>query len=137
MTALLFQFPVQHRKLGAVLVTVDWADFPQVHGQTWRLFKRRKVYYVRSASGVLLHRFITDAPDHMTVDHDDGNPLNNSRGNLIVCSNEDNVKAGWKRGAYAGNFADTSHKNIVRKRLADGSIRTYEYDRRAHKTRAA
>ncbi|KRQ11651.1 hypothetical protein AOQ73_06140 [Bradyrhizobium pachyrhizi] len=133
---MIFQFAIKHRTAGRVMVTIDWADFPRVHEHTWYLFRRRKVFYVRSETGVLLHRFLTNADDTMTVDHKDGNPLNNTRENLVVCINEDNVKAAWDRGAYDAHMAAASHKNVVRKRLADGSIRIYEYDRRAHKSRS-
>jgi hypothetical protein len=44
---------------------------------------------------VSLHRYITQAPEGMVVDHIDGNPLNNLRSNLRVCTrvqNQQNVK---------------------------------------------
>lgn len=130
---------ILHRHLGAVEVHVDEIDMPRLEGVSWRLFKRRSVYYVRgSVAGrpTLLHRHITDAPDGMTVDHIDGNPLNNRRENLRVCSNEENVKSAWGRGAYDQHVASATHLNRVRKRLADGTIRYYEYDRRGHVRRA-
>lgn len=126
---------VKHRKIGTRLVVVDDSDYERVKPHRWLLFKRRKVYYVRAmidGKQTLLHRYITEAPEDLTVDHADGDPLNNSRMNLVVCTNQENVSAGWRRGAYAIHSANTTHSNTVKKRLADGTIKTYKYDRRDH-----
>lgn len=46
-----------------------------------------------SGGGVAhMHRVITDAPDGMFVDHVDGDGLNNRRGNLRVCTTEQNIR---------------------------------------------
>jgi len=39
-----------------------------------------------------LHRFILDAPIGVQVDHKDGNPLNNTRENLRLCSQSQNLQ---------------------------------------------
>lgn len=128
-------FPVKHRTLGIRYATIDDDDYPTIKNYRWKLFKRRKVHYLRAlidGKQILLHRLIMGVNDAMTVDHIDGDPLNNTRANLKVCTNAENVKAGWRRGAYAVHSANKTYSNTVKKRLADGSIKTYKYDRRNH-----
>lgn len=40
---------------------------------------------------IYLHRLITNAPDHLVVDHADKNRLNNRRSNLRVCTPSENA----------------------------------------------
>ena len=46
----------------------------------------------RKGTLVLLHRFLMNAPTGTVVDHIDGDPLNNTRANLRVCSPSENAK---------------------------------------------
>ena len=39
-----------------------------------------------------LHRFLTDCPQGMVVDHINGNTLDNRRENLRVCTQKENVR---------------------------------------------
>lgn len=41
---------------------------------------------------IFLHRFIMNAQDGTSIDHIDGNPLNNSRMNLRFCTNSENQR---------------------------------------------
>lgn len=46
----------------------------------------------RRRSVVLLHRLLTNAPAGKVVDHIDGDPTNNTRANLRVCSHAENMR---------------------------------------------
>jgi hypothetical protein len=88
---------------------VDESDYHLVSDYRWNTLKqfiknRGWVYYARSskfipdpdrATGyrqvlVLLHRIVMDAPDYLTVDHIDGDGLNNTRSNLRLATDSQN-----------------------------------------------
>lgn len=82
--------------------SVDDADLPLVAGLAWRAqyFYKNKTRAGISgvATGstrgglVLLHRFLLGAQAGEIVDHIDGDPLNNSRANLRICTHAQNMK---------------------------------------------
>jgi hypothetical protein len=105
---------------------VDAEDFPRVSLFKWRAqsLGKRGVYAGRTvhekapyktghrqSETVLLHRFIMEAPEGAVVDHIDGDPLNNSRKNLRVCSFTENL---WNQGVRSNNTS--GHKGVYRKK---------------------
>jgi hypothetical protein len=75
---------------------IDIADIPLVSGRNWFASKRTEgSIYVATARyagnpQIHLHRFLTGTPIEFCVDHKDGDPLNNRRGNLRVCTYAEN-----------------------------------------------
>lgn len=73
-------------------VLIDVADIETVSALnvTWRVMRGKQTLYARAYTqpakyktvAVLMHRIILDAPEHMVVDHIDGNGLDNRRSNL-------------------------------------------------------
>jgi hypothetical protein len=92
------------------VVIVDDADLEAVkEAGPWHLEKKPNKYsayvlrHIRvngRDSTQYLHRFLLNAPKGLQVDHIDGNGLNNSRENLRLCSNAENV---WNKGAPKNN----------------------------------
>lgn len=74
---------------------VDKEDRERVEKLVWRVDHR----YLRNKS-VYLHRFILNFPKGK-VDHIDGNPLNNRRSNLRVCTQQENTMN--KRGSKSSS----------------------------------
>lgn len=81
---------------------------------------------------IYLHRQIMKAPDNLTVDHIDGNPLNNQRKNLRLCTQQDNLKnkklyknstTGYK-GAYKNNGKYNSIISVEGKLIYLGRFNT-------------
>ncbi|MGL5315684.1 MAG: HNH endonuclease [Peptostreptococcaceae bacterium] len=76
------------------IATFDMDDFELISGRIWYPHsdknKPKHMVYVLSAGGIRLHRLIMNPPDDMVVDHIDRNPLNNRKGNLRICTTEEN-----------------------------------------------
>lgn len=88
-------FIITRRSGQQVTVQVDAEDWEKVTDfGPWCLGGSPKAPYVHKRTGkdtfVYLHRWLTQAPDGMHVDHIDGNKLNNTRGNLRVCTQQQN-----------------------------------------------
>ena len=76
---------------------IDLEDVEKVSGRSWnRHNKGYAITNVRTADGrgttLRLHRLLLDAPKDLQVDHIDGNPTNNRRANLRLCTHADNQK---------------------------------------------
>ena len=57
-------------------------DAEKVKRRRWHRRKKGYAGAHKRAGGVLLHRFLLDAPPELQVDHEDGDPTNNLRSNL-------------------------------------------------------
>lgn len=79
-----------------LFATIDIVDIPLVSGRNWFAAQRSKgMFYVSTCQimgtpNVHLHRFLTNAPMELCVDHKDGDPLNNRRDNLRICTYQQN-----------------------------------------------
>jgi HNH endonuclease len=71
---------------------IDTEDLPKVMKYSIHLLPKKrkdgtiKGYYAKCSNNVYLHRLIKDCPKGMTVDHLDGNGLNNRKSNLEICT---------------------------------------------------
>ena len=87
------------------VAVVDADDFERAKHHKWtaNVFTRadgsHRVYAVRTITNhdgkqkkQTLHRFIVNAQQGMDVDHVDGNPLNNRRENLRICTRAENTR---------------------------------------------
>lgn len=85
----------------SILVDQADADFVMQHswqvrqnpgrGRSWYVWRTLKGVGTKSrATTVYLHRILLDAPKGMQVDHINGNPLDNRRANLRLCTNSQN-----------------------------------------------
>lgn len=90
---------------------VDLADLHLVDGWRWgQTRKDGKRYALRrdESSGkrqnVHMHRVIIDAPRLVRVDHIDGDPLNNRRANLRMCSHAENMRNTTKKATNTTGF---------------------------------
>lgn len=88
---------------------VDDDDFELISQFKWRL--TTKGYATRSSGGRTqqMHRFITNAPPGVQVDHINANPLDNRKENLRFVTNQQNAWAARRRvvakSGYRGVYA--------------------------------
>lgn len=121
------------------VAVVDDADFDFLGQWKWRAFVTRGV--IRSVitniktdagrgSGYL-HRMLLRPPAGLVVDHIDGNPLNNTRANLRICTRKQNSRNGGQRSLiqpYKGVSVDRHAPHVWRARIcADGHLHWLGY----------
>lgn len=78
---------------------IDDEDFEMINQFKWYAGKDRNAFYARTdqiVNGkkvrIRMHRFLTNCPDELVVDHEDRDTLNNQKYNLKVCTHEENLK---------------------------------------------
>lgn len=98
---------------------VDDEDFERTNALKWDAHKRQggPFYAYRNKNETCrhgkMHRFIMDAPDGMEIDHKDGNPLDNRKCNLRICSHAQNTRnQRHKKGSsiYKGVYWDKKNE---------------------------
>ena len=72
---------------------IDPEDFEKVSGYRWFAIKKRGyVVAKKNSKRIWLHRLIMNPPQGLVVDHINGNPLDNRKSNLKICSIRENNK---------------------------------------------
>lgn len=128
---------------------VDAADYERVARHKWCASgsgRRMYAYCHINGKTVALHRFLTNAPKGMVVDHIDGNGLNDRQSNLRVCTQRQNLWNSRPKGRhsrYKGVCWDKYRnrwvvyvryegRNIFVGRFRDEVEAARAYDRRAY-----
>lgn len=73
---------------------VDDSVFEKLNKFKWSAQKHRKTYYalrVSNGKPILMHREIIGANDGELVDHINGDGLDNTKSNLRICTNSENL----------------------------------------------
>ena len=88
----MLEVPIQNRwgeVISSFLISKDDEHLLQY---TWRLRSRGYVYRKYQGKEIWLHNEIMHPPEGYVVDHINGNPLDNTRDNLRICTQLDNMK---------------------------------------------
>lgn len=88
---------------------VDDEDFERVSQFNWVARKIQGKFYVMKM--LWLHRVIMNAPDGVLVDHINGNPLDNRRSNLRLCTHKENMRNRGKSKNNTSGFKGVSWNN--------------------------
>lgn len=75
-----------------VIFRVDVSDLEKVLKYTWCLNRQGYLTANIRKKLVRLHRYLLEPPDDKFVDHIDGDPTNNKRSNLRICSQTENAR---------------------------------------------
>lgn len=105
-------FQITRRNGDVYTVLVDDEDLERVLAAgPWYVLQTKRCHtaYVHNPrkpgeKPVYLHRFLTDAPKGMEVDHVDGNGLDNRRSNLRVCTSSQNKGNVQRRSNNTSGF---------------------------------
>lgn len=99
---------------GGFCALVDDSDYNLVCRHKWYLNKERgivRVYANANEPGkttIYLHRLIVDAPTGVEVDHINGNPLDNRRCNLRICTRQENARNRKRQSNNKSGFKGVS-----------------------------
>jgi len=97
----------------------DMEDYEIISKYVWHINKNR-VYTKRDKKPCVLHRILFNIYDSkIQADHKDGNPLNNCKNNLRVCTNSQNAKNSCKpKGEHSSKYKGVDWcKNRWRSRI--------------------
>ncbi len=106
---------------------VDAQDYKWLNRYKWHIRTQKKISYAetqKSGKLISMHRMLLNAPPHLFVDHRDHNGLNNRKGNLRLCTNQQNLyncrprQGGTSR--YKGVYWDKREKKFIARIVADG-----------------
>jgi len=92
---------------GGLYTVVSEEDYPRVRHLRWTAHRAQTRVYATAALGgksVYLHRLLMDFPPGFTVDHIDGDGLNNRRENLRIASQVLNTLNARRRRATRRNL---------------------------------
>jgi len=73
-------------------VLIDLDDLAKVSAHSWCIAGKGRVRARVSTKRIYLHRFIMSPPSGSVVDHVNGDPLDNRKTNLRICSPAENAK---------------------------------------------
>lgn len=122
------QFTIHSKKHGEHTVLIDDEDAERVLRHTWHVTYcyRHGHAFLKNVltdtvknnkkTGLLLHRLLV--PNVSIIDHIDGNPLNNKKSNLRVCTNAENTRNCGKRVNNTSGYKGVSWHKYVKKFFA-------------------
>jgi len=98
---------------------VDDDDYEYLNQWKWCANKARNTYYAFRSMKIngkwavgTMHQFMMNQPKGMQVDHKDDNGLNNQRGNLRICTNQENHMKMKPADAIRGRPKSSLHKGV-------------------------
>lgn len=90
------ELTIKSKKYGDVVFLIDTTDFEKIKDYQWTLRKLGSGFYAYASfwkkKSIALHRYITDCPENLLVDHINRNTQDNRKCNLRVCNQLVNIK---------------------------------------------
>ena len=85
----------RHKSKISGYTLVDDEGFEELNKYHWSItagYAKRSVWSKEKMESIYMHRVIMDTPKGMYTDHIDGNPLNNQKSNLRICTHSQNIQ---------------------------------------------
>jgi hypothetical protein len=95
---------------------IDAKDWPRISGFKWYVSSDgggRMYVYTYVDKKIYLHRFLLEAPNGQSVDHRNGDPLDNRKANLRLATHQQNMFNCGKRSTYKGKPTASSFKGVT------------------------
>jgi hypothetical protein len=94
---------------------VDAADYEWLSRWNWHLRGEYAARFEKGGKRIFMHRQIMQAPEGMVVDHLDGNPRNNYRSNLRICTPAENARNRARQDCASSQFKGVSWQRAAGK----------------------
>lgn len=95
---------------------IDFEDYETIKPFCWLSDKCGYLIMQKNHKQTKMHRLIMKPPDNMVIDHIDGNPSNNRRSNLRICTQHQNTmnsRYTHNKSGVQGVFWDKSRNKWV------------------------
>lgn len=106
------------------VATVDDEDYEKLAAFKWSAHRRGNTFYAgRAKTGpkkglILMHRVITGVGSNLSVDHIDGNGLNNCHTNLRLATHKQNLRNQRKQEKTSSRFKGVCWRHDINKWMA-------------------
>lgn len=101
-------YDIKHEVAGVFLVDEIMVD--KIKQMKWSVMNTGYIASYKNGETILLHRFITDCPDGLVVDHINHDKKDNRLCNLRVCTQKENVLNSTQRPGKSGIVGITLSK---------------------------
>ena len=99
------------RTPSGLFAVVDDEDYERVSSMNWRIYVSRTHLYAISGY-VFMHRFITEAPEHLLTEHINSDGLDNTRHNLRLVTATQNLADMAPHQWYGGKPTTSTFKGV-------------------------
>lgn len=122
---------------------VDDEDYDFLNQWRWQLWRKKYVkrthhFWIKEQKKygsyhLYMHRVIMDALKGLVVDHINGNPLDNRKANLRICTNAQNITCGFRKLPKSGFRGVVASGKQFQARLAGKALGSFSCPKEAAK----
>lgn len=130
LTFFMKQFKIESKKHGNHFVLIDDEDYDRIKSFNWFIVRMRNSFYaIRNNwvngknKAILMHRFLLDIKSGSIGDHKNGNTLDNTKENLRLCTNTENIVNSGMRKNNTSGFKGVHFVNERRRKKFLAKIR--------------